>query len=253
MRTFLIKALARGADIQMNWTVLAAAIAVAVVASLAASLYPALRLSGIDPNRALKAGGAAGTNAPRLALRSGFVITQVALTLVLLVVSGLLMRVVTRYPQHPDLGFDPAHILSVKIGLSPARYQGRDMVLEFYRPLEERISHLPGVQAAGFISLLPIESWGTTAMCISPASRLIRKTRKCWRKPDCQPRLLRRDGNPLHRGRRLSLQAWTAPTRPAPSWSTMPSSASSFPLASIPQRSASTTARKKKSGRASSE
>ena len=162
MRTFLIKALARGADIQMNWAVLAVAIAVAVVASLAASLYPALRLSGIDPNRALKAGGSAGTGRGQARIRAGFVITQVALTLVLLVVSGLLMRVVTRY-LNADLGFDPTHILSVKIGLSPARYQGRNMVIEFYRPLEERIAHLPGVEAAGFISILPIESWGNNS------------------------------------------------------------------------------------------
>ena len=46
MRLFLIKALARGADIHMNWAVLGAGVAVAVAVSLAASLYPALRLSG---------------------------------------------------------------------------------------------------------------------------------------------------------------------------------------------------------------
>ena len=56
MSAFLTKALERGADIHMNWAVLGAAIAVAVATSLAASLYPALRLSGIDPNRALKSG-----------------------------------------------------------------------------------------------------------------------------------------------------------------------------------------------------
>ena len=162
MRAFLIKALDRGADIHMNWTVLAAAIAVAVAASLAASLYPALRLSGIDPNRALKAGGNSGTGRQQHRLRSGFVITQMALTLVLLVVSGLLIRVVTRY-RHIDLGFDPAHILDVKLDLSRDRYQGRDMQSSFYRPLEERVDHLPGVRAAGFINLLPIEQYGTNS------------------------------------------------------------------------------------------
>ncbi|HEY1897665.1 MAG TPA: ABC transporter permease, partial [Terracidiphilus sp.] len=106
MRLFLINALARGADIQMNWAVLGAAVAVSVVVSLAASLYPALRLSGIDPNRALKAGGNAGVDRGQHHLRSGFVITQIALTMLLLVVSGLLIRVVTRY-RHVDLGFDP--------------------------------------------------------------------------------------------------------------------------------------------------
>jgi putative ABC transport system permease protein len=162
MRAFLVKALARGADIHMNWTVLAAAIALALIASLAASLYPALRLSAIDPNRVLKAGGSAGAGRSQQRLRSGFVITQVALTLVLLVVAGLLIRVVSRY-RHIDLGFDPAHILSVKIGLSHAKYQGRDPLSAFYQPLEGRVRNLPGVQAAGLINVLPIERYGNNS------------------------------------------------------------------------------------------
>jgi hypothetical protein len=152
--------LARGADIHLNLTVLVAAIAVAVISSLAASLYPAIRLSGIDPNRALKAGGSAGTERAQFRLRSGFVITQVALTLMLLVVASLLIRVVTRY-RNTDLGFDPAHIFAVKLNLSRVRYQGRDVLSSFYKPLEERVSHLPGVKAAGFNTLLPIEQYGS--------------------------------------------------------------------------------------------
>ena len=159
MSAFLIKALDRGADIHMDWAVLSTAIAVAVASSLAASLYPALRLSGVDPNRALKAGGSAGTQRSQTHLRSGFVVTQVALTLVLLVVAGLLMRAVTRY-RDADLGFNPAQLLSVKIGLSKARYEGRDMATAFYGPLEERVSHLPGVKAAGMINDLPIQDFG---------------------------------------------------------------------------------------------
>jgi predicted permease len=160
MRAFLIKALARGADIHLNWTVLGAAIAVAVVASLAASLYPALRLSGIDPNRALKAGGSAGTQRAQHNLRSGFVITQVALTLLLLVVAAMLIRVVTRY-RHTDLGFDPAHILAVDLHIAPVRYEGRDVLANFYQPLVDRVALIPGVRAAGLIDMLPVESWGS--------------------------------------------------------------------------------------------
>jgi putative ABC transport system permease protein len=159
MAVFLTKSLERGADIHMNWPVLGAAIAVAVATSLAASLYPALHLSGIDPNRALKSGGNAGTQRSQGQLRSGFVVAQVALTLVLLAVSGLLMRQVTRY-RDADLGFNPSQMISVKIGLSKARYQGRDMATAFYGPLEDRVSHLPGVKAAGLINDLPIESYG---------------------------------------------------------------------------------------------
>jgi predicted permease len=162
MRVFLVKALARGSDIHMDWTVLAAAIVLAVLACLAASLYPALSLSGIDPNRALKAGGSAGTQRGQHRLRSGFVVTQVALTLMLLLVAGMLIRVVTRY-RHTDLGFDPAHILTVKLNLTRPRYRDRDMLTAFYKPLEERVSHLPGVRAAGFINILPIENWGSNS------------------------------------------------------------------------------------------
>jgi len=162
MRAFLIHALARGADIQMNWTVLGAAIAAAVFASLSAAVYPALRMAHIDPNRALKTGGAAGTGRGQHRLRAGFVVTQVALTLVLLVVSGMLIRMVMRY-RHADLGFDAAHILAADINLSPDRYQGRDEIADFYQPLFNRVAQIPGVRAVGAINILPIQNWGSNS------------------------------------------------------------------------------------------
>lgn len=162
MRTFLIHALARGADIQLNWTVLGAAIAASVIASLASALYPALRMSGVDPNRALKSGGSAGMSRGQHRLRAGFVVTQVALTLVLLVVSTLLIRMVTRL-NHEDLGFNPAQVLTAEINLSPARYQGRDVIADFYEPLFDRVARIPGVRAVGAINLLPIREWGSNS------------------------------------------------------------------------------------------
>ena len=162
MRSFLIHALERGADIQIDWTVLGAAIAAAVLSSLAASLYPALRMAHVDPSRALKAGGSAGVGRGQHRLRAGFVITQVALTLVLLVVSGMLIRMVTRY-RHADLGFDPTHILSAEINLSPARYEGRDEIADFYQPLFDRVAQIPGVRAVGAINILPIQNWGSNS------------------------------------------------------------------------------------------
>ncbi len=162
MRAFLIHALARGADIHLNWQVLGAAIVVAVLASLAASVYPALRMASVDPNRALKAGGSAGTARGQHSLRAGFVVAQVALTLVLLVVSGMLIRMVTRY-RHADLGFDPSHILTTDINLSPDRYQGRDPIADFYQPLFNRVRQIPGVRSVGVISILPIQNWGSNS------------------------------------------------------------------------------------------
>ena len=162
MRAFLIDALSRGADIHLNWMVLGAAIVVSVAASLAASLYPALRMAGADPNRALKAGGNAGSGRGQHRLRAGFVISQMALTLVLLVVSGMLMRMVGRY-SHADLGFDAAHILTTEINLSPAKYAGRDTIADFYQPLFDRVRQFPGVSAVGVINTLPIRTWGSNS------------------------------------------------------------------------------------------
>jgi putative ABC transport system permease protein len=162
MRAFLIHALQRGANIHLNWMVLAAGIAAAVLAALASSLYPALRLSRIDPNSALKAGGSAGTGRAQHRLRSSFIVTQVALTMVLVAVAGLLIQMVTHY-RDANLGFDPAHILTTQINLSPPRYQGRDVVAEFYQPLFDRVAQIPGVRAVGAISLLPIQSWGSNS------------------------------------------------------------------------------------------
>jgi len=163
MRTFLIHALARGGEIHLNWTVLSAALAAAVMVSLAASLYPALRMAHADPNRALKAGGgSAGTERSQHRLRAAFVVTQVALTLVLLVVSGMLIRMVTNY-RHADLGFDPNRILTTQLNLSPDRYRNRDVIADFYQPLFNRVAQIPRVRAVGVISLLPIEAWGSNS------------------------------------------------------------------------------------------
>jgi len=162
MRAFLIHALARGADIHLNWTVLGVAIAIAAVASLAASVLPALRMASVDPNRALKAGGNAGTARGQHSLRAGFVVAQVALTLVLLVVSGMLIRMVTRF-RNADLGFDAAHILTADISLSPDRYHGRDPIADFYQPLFDRVRQIPGVRSVGVISILPIQNWGSNS------------------------------------------------------------------------------------------
>jgi predicted permease len=162
MRVFLIKALSRGADVHMNWAVLTASIAAAITASLAASLYPALRMSRVNPNTALKSGASVGNSRGQHRLRSAFVVTQVALTLVLLLVAGLLIRVVTRY-RHADLGFEPARILATDISMSRARYEGRDIQTAFYQPFLERVRQIPGVRAAGLISTLPIENWGSNS------------------------------------------------------------------------------------------
>src|SRR5207302_11453699 len=92
-------------------------------------------------------------------LRSGFIVAQVALALVLLVTSGLLLRALASL-RGTDLGFDPDRLLTSEIDLSPATYERRDVIAGFYRPLLEKVHGMPGVKAAGLIQVLPIHNWG---------------------------------------------------------------------------------------------
>lgn len=159
MRTFLVSALARGVDVKLNVTVLATAVVLSGITSILASLAPALRLSRTDPNRALRSGVAIGASRSQRRLRSSFVVTQVALSLVLLVVSGLLLRNLDALLT-TELGYPSDRILTTQITLSPANYGNKDPLATLYQPLLERVAHLPGVQSAGFINILPIQNFG---------------------------------------------------------------------------------------------
>ncbi len=159
MNVFLVEAIARGSDVHLNVKALLVALGLSLLTSVGASLAPALRLSGTDPNQALRQGAGAGKSRTQHRLRSGFVVTQVALSLVLLMVAGLLLKNLQGILK-TDLGFDADKILEVNLDLSRGNYEGRDPIATFYNPLLERVSYMPGVEAAGLIDLLPIAEWG---------------------------------------------------------------------------------------------
>ena len=123
-----------GAEVQIDKTALFVALTIAVLASLLAGLLPALRLSAVAPSPTLKTGGSAGASRGQHHLRAAFIATQVALALVLLVTSGLLLRVLSRL-RGTDLGFDPDRLLTSEIDLSVADYENRDVIANFYQPL----------------------------------------------------------------------------------------------------------------------
>jgi len=159
IRGLLTEALSRGGDVVVNLPVMTAALAVAILTSLAGAIFPSLRLSAIAPGLSLKAGGAAGSTRGQNRLRAVFVVTQVALALVLLVTSGLLLRVLAGL-RSTDLGFSPERLLTAEIDLSFDTYGGRNVLKSFYEPLLERVKTLPGVKSAGLIHVLPVHEWG---------------------------------------------------------------------------------------------
>jgi putative ABC transport system permease protein len=162
MRAYLITALARGADVKVNGFVLVAAVLFASLTAVLASLVPAIRLSGVDPNRMLKSGGASGAGRGQNRLRSSFIAAQVMLSLTLLIVAGLLLQTLSR-ARATKLGFDPDRIMAMDIELSPGNYAGKDVLVGFWSPLVERVKAIHGVNGAGLISILPIESYGSNS------------------------------------------------------------------------------------------
>ena len=159
MRLLLISALSRGADVHLNLPVLLATIVIAVLTSFIASAIPALRLTRIAPSLSLKAGGNAGTGRGQHRLRASFIVVQVALAMVLMVTAGLLLRLLSGL-SNTDLGFQPQGILAMDVNLPQGTYQDHDPRTAFYGPLLEKVRAIPGVQSAGVIQLLPVESSG---------------------------------------------------------------------------------------------
>jgi putative ABC transport system permease protein len=155
LRQFLEKSFARGGDVHLNLAVVAATFVVSLMASVAAGLVPAWRTTRIDANTILKSGGSAGTSQSRHRLRSTFVVAQVALSLVLLVCSGLLLLGL-RSMLETNLGFNPKNLLTLEVDIPSGDYKGRDIVQALVEPLESRVAAIPGVRGVGSNDLLPI-------------------------------------------------------------------------------------------------
>ena len=118
-------------------------------------LVPALEAAHFDLNDSLKEGGKnIGGGARSHRLRNLFVITQVALALVLLVGAGLLLKSFNRL-QSVAPGFESNNLLTMQINLPGKKYDTDPKVINFYQRAIEQFRAIPGVEVAGAISFLP--------------------------------------------------------------------------------------------------
>jgi len=156
---FLEKSFERGGDIHLNWAVFGAAFAIAVLSSLIFGILPAKKMSAGDPTLALKSSMAVGAERGDYRLRSAFIVAEVALSLMLLVSTGLVLMQLWRM-QHLDFGYTTDHLLTLEIDVSHGDYAGKDVDAILFRPFEQRVRAIPGVKAAGYNWLIPLVSWG---------------------------------------------------------------------------------------------
>jgi putative ABC transport system permease protein len=149
--------LPRGEEIAVDAGVLAFALALCGLTALLVAAVPALRRPDDDLQETLKAAGRAQSETPRGRFtREALVVSQVALTLVLLMGAGLLGRSFLALLR-TDLGFETENRLVVDVVLDPAKDAADALRLaSFHERLLERAARLPGVTAAGGVSQVPL-------------------------------------------------------------------------------------------------
>ena len=154
--------------IGLDGGVLTFTLAVSILTGIVFGLAPAIRAARVDLNTALKAGGRSvqadgGFNSSRRRLRSVLVVSELALSLMLLIGAGLLVRSFVRL-QSVAPGFNPGNVISMRIGRSGMDLSNQDKAIEYFRQVGDRLARVPGITARGAVTALPFTSsvgWGS--------------------------------------------------------------------------------------------
>ena len=134
-------------------------LAASLICGLVFGAVPALTASGSTLTDSLKDRGRSGSGSRGKRTRSAFVIVEVALALVLLVGAGLLLRSFVRLLDRSP-GFDASRTITMRITLPQTRYGGDGQRGQFFDRFFQQVDALPGVQASGAISFLPLTGLG---------------------------------------------------------------------------------------------
>jgi putative ABC transport system permease protein len=166
-------------------------------------LAPALQASRPDCADALKEGGRAGSGVHQNRLRSALVISEVALSLVLLIGAGLMIRSFAKLNQVAP-GFDLARTLTIGITLLPSKYKEDERVASFYSQLLERAGNTPGVASVGAISEPPLLVGTSDYFTIEGRPPVAREARPLAGYRVVTPRYFESMGIPLLAGRDIA-------------------------------------------------
>jgi putative ABC transport system permease protein len=144
--------------VDVDATVLLVSLGASLLTGLIFGLTPALSLSRHDLVEAFKEDGTRTTSSRRANwLRSGLVVGEVAVCMLLLVGSGLLIQTFMQL-RAVDLGFDPTNVLTARMSLSGERYADSAAANEYFDRGLERLRGIPGVQSASVVSGIPVET-----------------------------------------------------------------------------------------------
>ncbi|HKS27514.1 MAG TPA: ABC transporter permease [Pyrinomonadaceae bacterium] len=141
--------------IGINVTVLLFTLGVSFLTGVIFGIVPAIEATRLNTSEMLKEGSKSIGGSPRARrLTSAFVVAQIALSLVLLVGAGLMLKSLMRL-QSVNPGFDSDNLLTMRVILPGSKYKEDPQVVGFFKQAVERIEALPGVKSAGAVSFLP--------------------------------------------------------------------------------------------------
>ena len=155
LKNLIPEELSRTVALSLDVRVLAFAVAVSLASSVLFGLAPALQISGFDLNEVLKQGGRGSTGPRRKLFRSLLVVGEVALSLMLLIGSGLMIESFANL-RGINPGFRADHVLTMRLQVPETKYGSFTRRTQFFQTVLERVRSLPGVKAAGFTSALPL-------------------------------------------------------------------------------------------------
>jgi predicted permease len=151
----------RLSEVGLDARVLVFTLVVSLLSGLIFGILPAVTASRVDLNEELKSGGRGGNDGTaRNRVRSFLVVAEIAISLVLLLSAGLLIKSFSRL-QEVRPGFESENLLAVRLSLPRTRYANRDALISFDDQLQPLLEALPGVSAVGAVSALPLS--GTRA------------------------------------------------------------------------------------------
>ncbi len=151
--------------IRIDTSILLFSFGLSLLTGLIFGLAPAIQSSRLDLNEVLKEGGRNTTAGTGQRLRSAFVVTEIALAVVLLVGAGLMMKSVYRLLQ-TNVGFKTDNLLTMTIVLPTTKYTENSQRINFNTQLTQNVKSLPGVTSAGTVNILPLNGGNTTRFYI---------------------------------------------------------------------------------------
>jgi len=152
--------LSTASDVRVSYPVLSFTAVVSLVTAIACGLAPAFEGSRTDVQETLKDGTRqAGGSVRHRRMRQAFVVSEIALAVVLLVGAGLMLRSFSTL-RHVDPGYSTSGVLTMRLQLPIAKYRDDAARIRFFHDATSRIQELPGVKSVGAVSFLPLTGLG---------------------------------------------------------------------------------------------